>query len=148
MNITLINETKRKVDKKLLNNIAAVFGKRDFQFSGKAKVILILKTKLGIVSINKEVFGRKYATDVISVNYVNPELLNRKNQVCLGDIYICPEVIEKNAKSFGSTYKEEFARVIIHGMLHLAGFDHKKPFGQSREKMFLIQEKLVCEVLE
>lgn len=42
----------------------------------------------------------------------------------LGDIVVCPEVVEKNAVDNGKTFEEEKALVIFHGVLHLTGCDH------------------------
>jgi len=67
-------------------------------------------------------------TDVLSFSMREGRLL--------GDVVICPQVARENAKSFGSTFKEEIARLVVHGILHLLGMDHGK-------KMFDLQDKIV-----
>ncbi|MBU0975376.1 MAG: rRNA maturation RNase YbeY [Patescibacteria group bacterium] len=158
MKIKVFNETKRNVDKELIGRIEEIFTDGDIfreteNCLKEAFVNIILLTELGIVGVNREVFGKSNQTDVISVNSDRrkPACAGRQTakskKILVGEIYICPDVIEKNAKQFGSTYREEFARVVIHGILHLAGFDHKKAFGESEEKMFEVQERLVSEVV-
>lgn len=67
-----------------------------------------------------------------------------------GEIWLCPGVIYKNAKKFGENFDGELIRVLVHGLLHLLGYEHKGKFvscEKSREKMFILQEKIVSNVL-
>ncbi len=52
----------------------------------------------------------------------------------LNEIVICPQEVKKNAKRFDSVFKKELARVLIHGILHLLGYNHEKG-GKEAEKM-------------
>jgi probable rRNA maturation factor len=58
----------------------------------------------------------------------------------LGDIVISPEYVRENAKRVGAGYEGELALVIIHGFLHLIGFDHDT--DEREREMWEIQEKL------
>lgn len=71
-----------------------------------------------IIELNTRYFEKNEPTDVISFNLgAGP-----KGHI-LADIYICPEVAEENALRFRCGFHEEIARLVIHGMLHCAGFD-------------------------
>ena len=48
----------------------------------------------------------------------------------LGDIAIAPAVARRNARRFGRTFGEEMRILILHGMLHLMGYDHETDSGQ------------------
>jgi probable rRNA maturation factor len=48
----------------------------------------------------------------------------------LGDIAIAPAVARRNARRFGRTFGEEMRILIVHGMLHLMGYDHETDSGQ------------------
>jgi probable rRNA maturation factor len=48
----------------------------------------------------------------------------------LGDIAIAPAVARRNARGFGRTFAEEMRILIVHGMLHLMGYDHETDTGQ------------------
>jgi probable rRNA maturation factor len=49
-----------------------------------------------------------------------------------GDIYICPDVARREARRRGLPAAEELSRLVIHGTLHVVGWDH--PEGESRER--------------
>ena len=54
-------------------------------------------------------------------------------QVRLGEIVICLNEIKKNTRRFKSQFKIELARVLIHGILHLLGYDHEKSEKKSQK---------------
>jgi len=62
-----------------------------------------------------------------------------------GDIFLCSQYIERQAKRFDVPYKEEYYRMLIHGVLHLNGYDHEKPIHAKR--MFSLQEDILAKVL-
>lgn len=61
----------------------------------------------------------------------------------LGEVYLCPEVIKNQAERFGIPYRLEFLRMLIHGVLHCAGYDHEK--RSDADVMFALQESLVAQ---
>jgi len=67
-----------------------------------------------IKKLNKKYRGKNRATDVLSFSYDGS-----------GDIVICLGEVKKNAKRFNSTFKKELATCLIHGILHLLGYDHE-----------------------
>lgn len=64
----------------------------------------------------------------------------------IGDVIICASVVNKQAKTSGVSYEEELQRVLVHGILHLFGYDHKRS-AQSSKRMFLIQERIVKKLI-
>jgi probable rRNA maturation factor len=52
----------------------------------------------------------------------------------LGDIAIAPEVARRNAKEFGRTFGDEMRILILHGILHLMGYDHETDTGQMERR--------------
>lgn len=58
-----------------------------------------------------------------------------------GDIVVCPEQVRSNADAFGVSFDEEMKRVLIHGLLHLAGMDHET--NEPGEPMLVRQEELL-----
>lgn len=143
MKIVLINETNVQIQKGVLSAIQKVFIHRK-NFAKKFKQFpslnLIILPGDEICRLNAHIFKRRNETDVISVN-LNTDLM-------LGEVYICPKVIEKNAEKYKVLFEEELIRVIIHGILHLLGYDHTKGFSKANEKMFEIQEKLAEQVMK
>lgn len=139
MNIHIFNETKLIIKKYLPLSIEKSLNTY-FPKTKHAACSIILLSDAKITALNKQVFGKNYPTDVIAVH--NPHTKSKS----LGDVYICPKVIQKNAKDYSVLFNEEFSRVIIHGILHLLDYDHKKPFGKSKEKMFLLQEEILRNI--
>jgi probable rRNA maturation factor len=71
-----------------------------------------------LLKINKEYLNKDYLTDVISFNYSTT-----RNEI-EGDLYISNERVEENARLYGSNgFMEELNRIIIHGVLHLCGYE-------------------------
>ena len=93
-----------------------------------------------IHEINKEYRGIDRVTDVISFaleDDIDIELDHR----LLGDIYICVERAEEQAKEYEHSFLREISFLMIHGLLHLLGYDHMK---EDEEKiMFGKQEEIL-----
>lgn len=62
----------------------------------------------------------------------------------LGDILICPEVMARNAQTFGVSVQEELRRLLIHGVLHLSGENHET--NDASEPMLVKQEKILSQI--
>ena len=58
-----------------------------------------------------------------------------------GDIFVCVPQIIRQSKQFGVTPKEECVRMLVHGVLHLLGYDHQTK--HDADEMFSIQEGVV-----
>lgn len=71
-----------------------------------------------LLSINKEHLDHDTFTDIITFNYVEANLIS-------GDIFISIDRVKENANKFSVPFLHELHRVIIHGVLHLIGYDDK-----------------------
>ncbi|MDO5760180.1 MAG: rRNA maturation RNase YbeY [Bacteroidota bacterium] len=82
-----------------------------------------------ILEVNKQYLSHDFYTDIITFDYVEKEKIN-------GDIFISTDRVKENAKDFNVPFQQELLRVIIHGILHLLGFeDHSQEEQQQmREK--------------
>ena len=93
-----------------------------------------------IAQMNQKHLGHKGATDVISFGFSRQ---TPRDRGLIGDIYIAPTVAAKNAKTRRRPVREELVRLLVHGTLHVLGYDH--PEGDNREgsAMWRRQEQLV-----
>ncbi len=85
-------------------------------------------------SLNKKFLGHDYVTDVITFDL---ELS--------GEIIICPQAASQNAKNQGQSLKEEILLYVIHGLLHLAGYDdhHPKDIKNMRQQEQVLLKKIL-----
>lgn len=80
-----------------------------------------------MAALNEEYRGKTGPTDVLSFecdNIADGFATDADEVFSLGDIVIAPDVAYRQSREYGNTYKEELALLIVHGMLHLRGFDH------------------------
>jgi len=71
-----------------------------------------------LLKMNKEYLGHNYFTDVITFDYSEENLIS-------GDVFISVDTVKENAKNYEVSFENELFRVIIHGVLHLIGYNDK-----------------------
>jgi rRNA maturation RNase YbeY len=113
---------------------------------GTAECEIELCGKARMRRLNKQYRGKDRPTDVLSFPAFDSFPVKRLPLLPLGDIVICPEVALKQANDFGVTPACEMARLLVHGFLHLCGYDHEKS-SKEEATMFKIQERLLAEVM-
>lgn len=91
---------------------------------------------------NKEYRNKDYPTDVLS--FVDGERIGKITY--LGDIIISIDKVKSQSEEYGVSFEEEFSRLLVHGILHLLGYDHETS-EEDEKVMMSIQDKLVDEVL-
>ncbi|MAY84882.1 MAG: rRNA maturation RNase YbeY [Flavobacteriales bacterium] len=77
-----------------------------------------------LLTINQEYLKHDYYTDIITFNYNEEDAIS-------GDIFISIDRITENAKERAIPFEIELERVMIHGVLHLIGYDDKEPESQA-----------------
>ena len=96
-----------------------------------------------IKELNHSYRGKNKITDVLSFAWTEDKVVKSK---FLGQIYICYPQIVRQAKELTIKTKEEFARMLVHGFLHIIGYDHVEI--KEAQKMFKIQEEVVGDVFK
>lgn len=126
--VEINNLTNSIINEKFLEKVAksVLRGEKQTCLSAgreKADLSIALVGQARIRELNKKYRKKNKATDVLA--FLELKVPFQKMQA-LGEIIICPEEVSKNAKKFGFAFKKEIARVLIHGILHLLGYDHEK----------------------
>ena len=96
-----------------------------------------------IKSLNTKFRNKNEATDVISfpLGEMSPE-----GRFLAGDIVVSLDALEENAGFFGVSVNEELRRLLVHGILHLKGEDHKT--NGKGEPMLKTQEEILARITE
>ncbi len=145
--ILIKNFTRHKFDRKYLNQVA----ERTFQvikIKKQVEISLVITGEKRIRSLNKKFRGIDKITDVLSFGNEEAENKKAKNKsgksikfinplgkiLYLGEIFICYPRAEKQARQKKHSMKKELAILLIHGILHLSGFDHKEEYEKSEMK--------------
>ncbi len=118
-NLKVFNHTRGKVRKQTIHKI--VF-----------RIVKYLNLKIEdleinfvddetILEINKKYLNHNYTTDIITFNY------SEDNSILEGEIFISVDDAKRNAKKFNVPFENEIVRLVIHGILHMIGFDDIDP---------------------
>ena len=95
----------------------------------KGNINIIFTSDSHLKEINNKFLDRDYYTDVISFNYSEKEKIS-------GDIYISIDTVKLNSKKYNTGFEQELLRVIVHGLLHLIGYDDQnKEAKKGMKKM-------------
>ena len=114
--------------------ISYFFEDTDFIFKGKARnnkwlrlvseseirrigdINIIFCSDNYILNVNQQYLHHDYFTDIITFDYCEGDRLS-------GDLFISVDTVRENAIEYGTEFSEELHRVIVHGILHLIGYD-------------------------
>jgi probable rRNA maturation factor len=90
-----------------------------------------------MAAMHRRHLGHAGPTDVISFGFCDAL------GATIGDLYICPEVAAANARAFDRPVREELARLVVHGTLHVLGYDHPEGEARMTSPMWRRQERYV-----
>jgi probable rRNA maturation factor len=89
--------------------------------------------------LNRTYRGRDYATNVLSFPYEDSA------QVAKGDIVICASVVAREAKAQAKPVEAHHAHLLVHGLLHLRGYDHEAGEAQAR-RMESLERRILAKL--
>jgi len=93
-----------------------------------------------VQELNQQYRGINQPTDVLS--FPSGEVDPHSGRVYLGDVIISLPAVSRQAQDLGHDFQTELAAVVIHGILHLAGYDHSRK--AEKEEMFALQERILA----
>ncbi len=106
----------------------------------KASVAVTFLGKRGMQRLNASYLRHDRPTDVISFALPQPD------GTLAGDIYVCRYVAARHARLHHLGVREELVRIVVHGTLHLLGWDHPDGPRRTRSEMWRRQERYVTEL--
>ena len=126
-----------KTAKSFIGKVLKFMDKNDWELS------VLFCNNLYIKSLNARYRNKDEPTDVLSfpIGETGPS-----GRYMAGDIAISLDALEENTQFFNVSYNEELRRLLVHGILHLAGEDHAT--NKAEEPMLRKQEKILALVME
>jgi len=110
--------------------------------AGPAQLFITFVSSRRIAALNRRHLAHRGSTDVISFALAREAVGGPIG----GDIYIAPDVARRNATAHGVSVREELTRLVVHGVLHVLGFDHPEGRGRDASPMWRRQEELVARL--
>ena len=86
-------------------------------------------------ALNRDYRGKDYATNVLSFPYESGTSLS-------GDLVLCLPIVEREAQEQDKSQEAHFAHLIVHGMLHLQGYDHEAS-SDDAERMEALEQQIL-----
>lgn len=145
MQVLIVNDSQHPVPRKFVQNwvgdVARELKKRKIITTKQTvkELTLVFLDKKTAQKINLEFRGKDYATDVLSFDSMDPS--------SFGELVLCPEVLKRQAQEHQLTYREELGYMLLHGILHLLGYDHEIS-AKEAERMFALQDRLFAQLLK
>lgn len=104
----------------------------------RAEISLTLVSLEEIRELNRDYRDVDRETDVLSFpQFEGVEDIPEFGELCLGDVVICLDKVEEQAKEFGHSFERELIYLFVHSMLHLLGYDHM----EEEEKALMRQRE-------
>lgn len=140
LEISFVNEKKFPISKKMVEkiilNTVAFFKKKNIQ----VEIVIISDSEMR--KLNKIWRGIDKTTDVLSYAWNEDKKIK---SVSIGQVFISYPQVARQAAEYYIPVRTEFSRMLVHGLLHLMGFDHQEE--KEAEKMFDYQEKIIAKIV-
>lgn len=154
MIINVFNRTKSKINGKFFESIVGMILQKSGFRAEKIILDLSFVSSWTIARANKIYRKINSPTDILTFNYLDvsefsnfdarkntkQDRISRDKSVVfpigvsyLGEILIAPDIVKKNAQKYRVSFKYEMSRVLVHGILHLLGYEHEKSIKGRRE---------------
>lgn len=136
MKLLLVNQSRDKVRKawleKWIKGLSRLLVKRGYKAVARKELVVVFVTSGEIRRLNRLYRRKDYSTDILSFQPADPS--------AVGELVLCLPIIRRQSRRTGLSEQGELGYMIVHGALHLLGFDHEKPREES--KMFALQDEL------
>ena len=147
MSVEVFNETEFALDLTEFSALAEhVFAELNVGSAVEMNVLFVDPDVME--TLHEQWLGLPGTTDVLSfpMDELRPGTPNNPvRSGVLGDVVICPQVAQRQARDAGHSSEEEMLLLEVHGILHLLGFDHAEP--EEEAMMFSMQRRLLLTYL-
>lgn len=143
MSIEINNESAIDVDEAAIQRLA-VYALDAMHVHPDAELAIVLVDEGAMEQLHVQWMDEPGPTDVLSfpMDELRPGTEEQPAPPgLLGDVVLCPQVAETQARAAGHSLIDELQLLTTHGILHLLGFDHAEP--EEKEEMFGLQRELL-----
>lgn len=138
----LIDSSVRGVSASWVRRIVA--GTLEAEKKATRSVSVLLTNDDAIRVLNKKYLKHDRPTDVIAFWVKEPRKVNEPHREHLGDVVVSVERAKKEAPHYGVSFREELARYIVHGVLHLVGYNDE---SDREEKVMHKRQEVILKKL-
>ena len=110
--------------------------------AGGAGVTVAFVSDRAMGELNRRWRGKRGATDVLSFPAGQDEFERAAEGATLGDVVISVERAAKQAAEHGLSFEREVEQLILHGLLHLCGYDHERDGGEMNALELRLRRRL------
>lgn len=154
MDLTIYDQTSNGISQEQHDLVEHVlqFAAQKLQLADSTEMSVTLMNNPAIKRINAQYRGVDRATDVLSFAaeengdespiIMDPELA-AELPTNLGDLFVSMDKVAEQAKFLGHSPERELGFLVVHGFLHLNGYDHEQPADEK--KMFALQREILDE---
>ena len=148
MKIELINDHYKKIPepfkkkeiKKLIDVVLEKIGSEELE-NGQINIKYTSEEEIKL--LNEKFYNKEGVTNVLA--FTNNQETPESKERLIGEIAICISQIEKEAKMYKKAVETRLKHMIVHGVLHLFGFDHQKK-GEQKE-MEQVEDDIITSCL-
>lgn len=140
------NRSTVEIDCEAVAGLAAAALERLGFASGELGILFVPPGEIS--ELNREHLGRSGSTDVISfpIDAGDEAAAAGGPPPLLGDVVICPEVAAEQSREHGTGTAGEICLLVIHGLLHIAGYDHEADDGEMDAEQSALYSDLCGEI--
>jgi probable rRNA maturation factor len=140
MKLLHVNQSRDKVSpawlKKWVKGLSRELTKRRHKGIARKELVLVFVNSPEMRRMNKQYREKDYATDVLSFEPVET--------TSIGELVLCLPTIRSQSKRTGLSERGELGYMIVHGVLHLLGYDHEDRADET--KMFALQDEIYAKL--
>jgi len=139
----MIEIINRQRQRKIITKLWRDFAKRALEVIGSHEpdVTIVFVGDAAIKKLNREFRGKDYVTDVLSFP-AKAEAFERQNKGNLGEVVISVQRAAEQAKQNQLSFRREVEQLILHGLLHLSGYDHETDNGEMDRLELRLRKRL------
>lgn len=147
MQVVIVNQSKVKINEAVAQSLVDLICKKLLKYKplknrknlARTEISLVFLSALKMKKINNQFRLKNYVTDVLSFASSSSD--------SLGDLLFCPVVLKRQSLQHKHSFNHEMLYMLIHGILHLLGYEHEKS-KKDALKMFVLQDRLFSQLTE